>query len=109
MFINLYIQIILLIILYLIQTIFVKNSYFNYRQLLETNQVIQKVYDYPLNYISCGILDSLGRQLSIKKHEPCTLNNITIQKLFYNSIMNFNEENKFFMNNKTNNTIIKFS
>ena len=108
MFVNLCIQIILWIILYLIQTIFVgKKSHLNYRQLLKTNQVTQKWYDCPLNYISCGILDSLGRQLNIKNDEPCTINNITIQNLFHNNTMNFNEESKFFMYNINNNTAIQ--
>ena len=67
----------------------------------------KKRYDCPLNYTSCGILDSLGRQLGVKNHEPCILNNITILNLFYNNIMNFNEENKFVMNNIGNNTDVQ--
>ena len=71
---------------------------------MKKNQVTKKWYDCPLNYTSWGILDSLGRQLSVKNHEPFTLNNVTILNLYYNNIMNFNEENKFFMNNIDNNT-----
>ena len=81
-----------------------KKSHLNYRQLLKTNQVTKKWYDCPLNYTSCGILDSLGKQLSVKSHEPFTLNNITILNLFYNNIMNFTEENKLITNNIDNNT-----
>ena len=49
-------------------------------------------------------MGSLGRHLSVKNHEPCTLNNSTILNLFYNNIINLNEESKFFMNNIDNNT-----
>ena len=84
-----------------------KKSHLNYRQLLKTNQVTKKRYDCPLNYTSWDILDSLGRQLSVKNREPFRLNNIAILNLFYHNIMNFNEENKFFMNNIDNNTGVR--
>lgn len=44
-----------------------------YRELLKSNQIISKYEECPLNYKSCGIIDTLERQLCFKNEEDCPI------------------------------------
>jgi hypothetical protein len=44
-----------------------------YRELLKSRQIISKNKECPLNYKSCGIIDTLERQLCFKNEEDCPI------------------------------------
>ena len=75
-----------------------------YRELLKSNQIISIDKKCPLNYKSCGIIDTLERQLCFKKDEECPItieyiNNLE-QDLFFGS--------DYFPNNIANSQILSF-
>ena len=64
-----------------------------YRELLLSNQIISSNEKCPLNYKSCGIIDTLERQLCFKNDEKCPITN-----LFF--------KNEYFSNNIENSQIL---
>ena len=65
-----------------------------YRELLKTNQTISKENNCPINYTSCGILDTLGRKLCVENSEYCPLNTDNIQNKIW-KLINKNESIPF--------------
>ena len=84
----------------------VKKLELNYRELLESNQVISKEENCSINFTSCGIIDTFGRKLCIKKEESCPINIINFEKKivdFFNKSISFPKENNnsIYSNNNT--------
>ena len=84
----------------------VKKLELNYRELLESNQVISKEENCSINFTSCGIIDTFGRKLCIKKGESCPINIINFEKKivdFFNKSISFPKENNnsIYSNNNT--------
>ena len=78
-----------------------KRSSLKYIQLLKTKQVILKGESCPINYRSCGILDTLGRELCRENDKPCP---ITVDKIQF-QIFNLYNRNKSILA-KNNNYLI---
>lgn len=77
----------------------IKKSKSSYKDLLENNQIKAKYENCPIDYKSCGIVDTLGRKLCIKADEECpiTLNEILRlnpynDELDYNPYLNNNSD-----------------
>ena len=51
----------------------VKKYYRTYKELLKSKQIISKNKECPLNYKSCGIIDTLERQLCFMNGEDCPI------------------------------------
>ena len=51
----------------------IKKNNKTYRELLKSKQIISKNKECPLNYKSCGIIDTLERQLCFKNEEDCPI------------------------------------
>ena len=87
-----------------------KKSMLSYKELLKSNQVVNEENDCPINYKSCGYLDTMKRKLCIKNDEICPINNITIQNQIP-ILINNNKENNDSNNNSNAQliTIVKLS
>ena len=67
----------------------VKKSTLSYKDLLISDQVIEKDQNCPQNYKSCGKIDTLDRKFCVKMEEPCPINKIDIENNKYDSNENF--------------------
>ena len=79
----------------------VKKSTLSYKDLLISDQVIEKDQNCPQNYKSCGKIDTLDRKFCVKMEEPCPINKIDIENNKYDSNENFFylSSNKFYYSN----------
>ena len=76
----------------------VKKSTLSYRELLKTEQIIEKENNCPDNYKSCGIIDTLERKLCVKNSDSCPINKRMIEdnnnandKYYFDAINILNE------------------
>ena len=74
----------------------VKKSYKSYLDLLKHKDIISKSEKCPINYKSCGIIDTFDRKLCVKNDESCPLKKIDIENTFLNL------QNEFFLNKYNN-------
>ena len=80
-----------------------KMSKLNYRELLQSNQVISKEKSCPIGYKLCGILDTLGHKFCIEEKETCPINENDINNIFVNLT---NENNTIPLKNNSNAQLI---
>jgi hypothetical protein len=73
----------------------IKRSGKSYLDLLKTEQIIPQNRYCPTNYISCGVIDTLGNLFCVKSGEKCPINKNDIKELnkYFNLIPE--DENKY--------------
>ena len=88
----------------------INSSYFyikryskTYRQLLEEKKILPKNTECPSNYKSCGIIDTLERQLCLEIEEECPINVEYMNNLIYNDINLFLDKENILNENKLHN------
>ena len=84
----------------------IKRTKLTYKEILKTKKIISNKETCPENYVSCGILDTLERQLCVKENEICPINTDTAKNHifnYFNEKISFPSEYNYYHYNLTDN------